>query len=376
MSTFVIACGGTGGHLLPGIALADELIERGHKCYLIISNKEVDSRIISNYSHLEFIRIPGKGFSLTFFGLFRFAGEQLEAILFSVKLLCQLNPDIVIGFGGFTTVGIALAAYILGCPIVLHEANRRAGKGIRFLSALAHRVYLSPGVCLKSLPPKTIRYFGYPVRKNICPKEKNSACKRLGLQFNSKRILVLGGSQGASVLNNWALENFERLAKVGIGIYCVTGLGKCTQDKLESIAENGELVQAIFTPFVDNMADVLSAVDLVVARAGAGSLAEFGRCHLPAILIPYPFAADNHQEENANFFAQQGGGIVLDEKNLDHLYAEVVRVIFDDCLLDKFQKNLKRTELHNSLQLIVDDLETLCTEEDCIIAHREFLQSA
>ena len=134
MSTFIISCGGTGGHLSPGIALAEGLIERGHTCYLVISNKDVDSRLIRNYSHLKFIRIPGVGFSFSLRGLLGFAREQLRGLAFAVKLLRKVKPDMVIGFGGVTTVGIAVAAYLLGCPVVLHEANHRAGKAIRFLS--------------------------------------------------------------------------------------------------------------------------------------------------------------------------------------------------------------------------------------------------
>lgn len=371
MSTFIISCGGTGGHLSPGIALAEGLIERGHTCHLIISNKEVDSRLILNYSHLEFIRAPGVGLTFSLKGLLRFSWQQLKGLLFAFRLLRKIKPDIVIGFGGFTTAGISVAASFLGYPIVLHEANHRTGKAIRFLSILACRVYLPPGVRLKSLPPKTIRHFGFPVRKDVRPVGRQLACKRLDLRPDVKRLLVLGGSQGASILNKWVIDNFEALGGLGIHVYCITGLGKCTHGKLESISDKGERVQAVFTPFVDNMADVLSSVDLVVARAGAGSIAELIRCYTPSILIPYPFSADNHQEANANFFERQGGGIVLNEKNLDRLYSEVVSMIFDDWLLDQLQQNLKGIEIQNSLKLIVDDLETLCARDEPMILQEE-----
>lgn len=367
MSVFVISCGGTGGHLAPGIALAEALMERGHTCYLVISTKEVDSRLMSNYPELKFVRIPGVGFSFTLLGLYLFFREQFKGILFAVKFLHKVKPNVVMGFGGFTTIGISLAASVLGFPIVLHESNRRIGKAIRFLSILARRIYLPPGVLLRSFLPKTIRQIGYPVRKDVQPIGKKTACKRLGLQSDVKRLLVLGGSQGATVLNKWVLENFERLAELGIHVYCVTGLGKCSQGKLEYHSGSGEQVQAIFTPFVDNMSNVLSAADLVLSRAGAGSVAEFCHCYIPAILVPYPFAADDHQRENAKFFEQQGGGIMLDEKNLDQLYSEVVALIFNDWLLDKFRKNLKLIEAQNSLTQIVDDLEMLCAQEESFV---------
>lgn len=366
MKTFIISCGGTGGHLSPGIALAEEMIQRGYKCYLVISNKEVDSRLISKYSHIEFVRIPGIGFSFTLKGIFKFLREQFKGLLFSIKFLHQIKPNIVIGFGGFTTLGISLAAYILGFPLVLHEANRKVGKAIRFLSVLARRVYLPPGVRLSSLPPKTIRFIGYPVRKEIRPISKALACQKLKIKADVKRLLILGGSQGASALNKWVLENFERLAEMGIHVYCITGLGKGSEGKLEYTAKNGESVEAIFTPFVDDMANVLSASDLALSRAGAGSIAEICRTHIPSILIPYPFSADNHQEENAIFFEKQGAGLVLNEKNLDQLYSEVVTLMFNDWLLYKFQQNLKLIDIQSNLTSIIDDLETFYMQEETI----------
>ncbi len=371
MSTFIISCGGTGGHLSPGIALAEGLIEQGHDCYLVISNKEVDSRLAQNYSHLNFIRIPGVGFSFNLKGFFRFCWEQLKSIIFAFRLLRKIKPDVVVGFGGFTSVAISLVAYFYDYPLVLHEANRRPGKAIRLLSILACRVYLPPGVHLKAISLKTIRHIGYPIRKSIRPISRHTACYRLDLQPDLKRLLVLGGSQGATVLNRWVVDNFEYLGNLGIHVYCVTGLGKCSKGKLDYTAENGKFIQAVFTPFIDDMGDLLSSVDLVVSRAGAGSIAEFTHCHTPSILVPYPFAADNHQEENANFFEKQGGTIVVNEKNLDQLCSEVESLIFDDWLLDKLQQNLKSIAIQNNLKLIMDDLATLCPYKEPVVSPME-----
>lgn len=364
MSTFLISCGGTGGHLSPGIAIAEGLIERGHQCTLLISNKQVDSRLIQHYSELDYERMPGAAFSAHPLDFLKFAWEQSKSFFKSIQLIRERKPDVVIGFGGFTTVGITLAAFILGVPVVLHEANRHTGKAIRVLSVLTQRVYLPPGVQLKSLPPKTIRHFGYPVRKEVRPLSRKLACQRLNVRPDAKRLLVIGGSQGASVLNKWVLDNFERLGKQGIDVYCVTGLGKCSKGKLEYVTSKGEFVQAVFTPFVDNVAEVLSAADLVVSRAGAGSIAEFSRCGLPSILVPYPYAADDHQAANARYHERKGCCLVIDEANIDNLCSEVENVIFNDWLLEVFHKNLKKTEVKNSLKLIIDDMEALCSENN------------
>lgn len=360
MSTFVISCGGTGGHLSPGIALAEGLIERGHECHLVVSCKRVDACLISQYPDLECTKIPGVAFSVKPLALLKFLYYQVKAIFFAINLIRKKRPDTVIGFGGFTTLSFGIGSFLLGCPIVLHEANRCAGKAIRLLSVWAKRVYLPPGVELKSLPPKTIRHFGYPVRKEVRPLMKHDACRKLGLRADVKRLLVMGGSQGAEVLNQWVLSNFEKLALQGIDVFCVTGMGKSSQGKLEYVLEDGKMSQAVFVPFIDNISEVLSISDLVVSRAGAGSIAEFSRCGLPCILVPYPWASSNHQVENARFLERQGGGIVLEEKQLDRLYSEVLSMIFNDWLLDKMQRNLKRMEAYNSLDLIADDLEVLC----------------
>ncbi|OIO59311.1 MAG: UDP-N-acetylglucosamine--N-acetylmuramyl-(pentapeptide) pyrophosphoryl-undecaprenol N-acetylglucosamine transferase [Verrucomicrobia bacterium CG_4_10_14_3_um_filter_43_23] len=363
MSYFVISCGGTGGHLSPGIALAEALIERGHECCLVISKKGVDARLLKKYPQLDFIKLPGSGFSLQPWKLMKFIGNQIIGLYSSIHFLQKKRPDVIVGFGGFITMGIVVAGYLLGCPIVLHEANRNPGKAIRALSALSKRVYLPVGVHLKSLPPKTVRHFGYPLRKEIRKIGQLEARKRLGITTEGKWLLVIGGSQGASILTEWVIEYGEKLGEMGINVYCVTGMQRGRQGKIDYRSSSGLRTQIVFTPFSDNMATLYSCADLVVSRAGAGSIAELVRCCAPSILIPYPWAADNHQLSNASFLEQQGGGIVLSQMMLHKLYSEVLEVINNEWLLDKFRSNLARLEPYSSVDLIADDLEQLCRVE-------------
>lgn len=363
LSKYIIACGGTGGHLSPGIAIAEELIHRGHECVLLISEKDVDSRLIKKYSSLQYEKMPGIGFSISPLVLFRFLQLQLKALFFSFKLIRRYRPDVLVGFGGFSTLGVAVASFLVGCPIVLHEANRKTGKAIRLLSAVAKRVYLPPGVKLKSLPPKTIRHFGFPVRNEMSPISRETACDRLSVSSKNKRLLIFGGSQGAMTLNQWALDNFAKLAENKIDVYCVTGVGKWTAGKIEHKRADGESSELIFVPFVDNVRDVLCSSDLVISRAGAGSIAEFTRCGLPSILIPYPSAADDHQSYNAMDVERHGGGIVLNQSKIESLYAEVCELIFNDWLLNKMRENLLVLEAEQSVRLIVEDLERFSIHE-------------
>ncbi len=362
MSLYLISCGGTGGHLAPGIALAEGLNEAGHGCCLVISNKDVDSRLVKSYPDLDYERSPGCGMSWKPLGFLRFQFQQIRAFIFAVRLIRRRKPAAIVGFGGFLSVGVALAGFLLGYPIVLHEANRRAGRAIRMLSGLAQRIYLPEGTQLKSLPPQTVRHSGYPVRKEIRRLPQDVARQKLGIQVSGKLLLVFGGSQGAVALNKWVNENFERLAKENISVYCLTGLRHGSQGTVEHKLEDGQVARCYFEPFCDRMTEVLSAADLVVSRAGAGSIAEFIRCRTPSIIVPFPYAADDHQRANASFFEQQGGTIVVEQENLSQLTDEVIDTIFNDWLLTKIRDNLARLDRLNPIDLMIRDLEGIAAQ--------------
>jgi UDP-N-acetylglucosamine--N-acetylmuramyl-(pentapeptide) pyrophosphoryl-undecaprenol N-acetylglucosamine transferase len=359
MSRFLISCGGTGGHLSPGIALAEGLRARGHQPVLLISHKKVDTRLIEKYPHLTFERIPGAPFKLRPIGFARFVVKQTAGLIRSVGLVRNPRPDAIVGFGGFTTAAIILAGALFRVPVALHEANRVPGRAIRLLGRLARRVYVPPGVRMKQVRFSVLYPMGLPVRPDILRLPREVARKSLGLDPQQPVLLVLGGSQGASKLNDWARQRAEALAFEGIQLYCVTGLGKGETGERTLKSRNGQTVKAIFVPFSDRVGELLSAADLVVSRAGAGTIAELIRCETPAILIPYPHAADNHQEANARYFEQQGGGLVIGQEHMTDLLREVRDVIFNDWLLRKFRSNLTRMDRANSLQDMLNDLEAM-----------------
>lgn len=361
MSSFVIACGGTGGHLSPGIALAEELIARGHTVTLFISQKKVDTRLVEKYPHLATRRVPGIGFSWRPDKLVMFQLRQAQGVLFSYRFLRQHRPDAIIGFGGFTNAGVVVAGRLLGIPVALHEANRVPGRAVRLLSRLAQRLYLPPGVRLPGVRGVLVRHTGLPVRREIARLARDEARAQLGFSPAQRLLVVLGGSQGSSNLNEWVRKNTPLLTAEGIQIYCVTGMGKGHEGSREHRARNGETVRVEFEPFSDRVGVLMSAADLVLSRAGAGTIAELVRCETPAILIPYPFAADNHQAANASYFEQQGGGLVIAETMLSTLKQEVLDVVFNDWLLKKFRTNLHRMSRENSIDVIIGDLETLAS---------------
>ncbi len=361
MKNFVLSCGGTGGHLSPGIALAEGLVARGHRVTMLISQKKVDARLIEKYPHLRFLRIPGSGFGWNPVKFSRCAVSQIRGFVSSWHIVRSLAPDCILGFGGFTSAPLALAGYLNGVPVALHEANRVPGRAVRLLSRVATRVFLPPGVQLSSARPSTIRHAGLPVRSEIVRLPTEAAREALGLFPHGKVLAVLGGSQGAAALNEWVRDELSALLADGIQVYCVTGLGKDIPETVEQRSRGGVSVRAVFVPFCDRMAELVSAADLVVSRAGAGTIAELVRCGTPAILVPFPFAADDHQRANAAFVEQQGAGLVIEQTFLASLRAEVRDTIFNDWLLTKFRSNLQRLERANSLDMMLDDLEAIAS---------------
>ncbi|HWA27643.1 MAG TPA: UDP-N-acetylglucosamine--N-acetylmuramyl-(pentapeptide) pyrophosphoryl-undecaprenol N-acetylglucosamine transferase [Lacunisphaera sp.] len=361
MSTFVIACGGTGGHLSPGIALAEALVARGHRATLLISHKKVDTRLSEKYPQLSFERVPGAPFGWSPLVQFKFHWEQSKGLRFSLGLLNRIRPDVIIGFGGFTNASVVLAGRMRSVPVALHEANRIPGRATRVLSRMAQRLYLPPGVRLPGRLGLMVRHTGLPVRSEIIRLSRAEARARLGVDPAQKLLVVLGGSQGSGPLNEWVETNLPVLAQQGVQVWCVTGLGKGEVGMREFPGKDGQVVRAWREQFSDRMGVLMSAADLVLSRAGAGTLAELVRCETPAILIPYPYAANDHQRANAAFFEQQGGGLVIAETALDTLRQEVLDVIFNDWLLNKFCANLRRMSEENCIDNIVQDLETLAS---------------
>ncbi len=357
MSRFLISCGGTGGHLSPGISLAEGLVARGHEATLLISMKKVDARLIEKYPHLRFERMPGSGFSWNPVRMARFVSSQVAALRYCLRVVRATSPDVVVGFGGFTSAPAAAAGRMRGIPVALHEANRVPGLAIRTLGRFAERVYLPLGIRIQGVRAAATRHAGLPVRGEIARTPAAAARKALGLDPKQKVVVILGGSQGASSLNAWARSKVEALALEGIQIYCVTGLDKGAAETLVHKSRKGEPVTSVFIPFCDRVGELLSSADMVVSRAGAGTLAELIRCEVPAILIPYPHAASDHQRANASFFERQGGGIVVEQAALGELHEEVVELAFNEWLLRQFRGNLRRMDRSNSLELMLADLE-------------------
>jgi UDP-N-acetylglucosamine--N-acetylmuramyl-(pentapeptide) pyrophosphoryl-undecaprenol N-acetylglucosamine transferase len=356
---FLISCGGTGGHLSPGIALAEGLAARGHRATLLISNKKVDTTLIAKYPELAFERIPGAPLAWSPAGFARFVVSQVKGLRYAWRLVRRERPAAIVGFGGFTTASVILVGAVLRVPVLLHEANRVPGRAIRLLGPLARRVYLPEGVSVGGVRAERLRAAGLPVRAEIRRHEPAAARASFGLRAEGKVLVVLGGSQGAGSLNAWAEREAERLAAAGVQVYVVTGPAKDAGRSRWAAGPDGGELPVVFSPFCDRMAELMSAADLVVSLAGAGTIAELVRCETPAMLVPYPHAADNHQAANAEYFARQGGGVVVTDGAVAGMTEAVLAAIGDGARLAEWRANLRRMDRADALAVVLADLEAL-----------------
>ena len=342
---------------MPGIAVGEALTRRGHEVAFMISEKKVDSRISEKYSRFKFYRTPGCPFSVNPFKAAKFACSQLKAVKFALDIMREEKADAAIAFGGFTSLGIAIAARILKKPLILHEANRKPGKAIRILGKIASRIYVPPGVSISRRRAGIVRTAGYPIRSEIRRLDEAQSKAVFGFDADANVLLVCGGSQGAAVLNDWAHASFPALAQRGMDVLCITGPGKMRREDMELPGADGRTHRFKAMEFCSEMASAMSSAKIVVARAGAGSIAEFARCRTVPILVPFPFSADNHQVENAHYTERNGAGICVLQSRLSSLLDEVFKLNGNETLLEKMRSNLGRLDEMGKVEKIVNDLE-------------------
>jgi UDP-N-acetylglucosamine--N-acetylmuramyl-(pentapeptide) pyrophosphoryl-undecaprenol N-acetylglucosamine transferase len=320
----VIACGGTGGHLFPGIAVAEVLRERGHEVLLFVSEKEIDSLALSTRSQFRFEKLPTVGlpsiYSPRIFGFIRRFTESLSRCR---SIYQKFKPQVVLGMGGFTSTAPILAGRMRGISTLLHESNAVPGKANRLAAKMVRAVLLGFKECAAFFPKVSTEITGTPIRNELQRLDTQSARQKLALQPNVATVLVMGGSQGASGINQAVMKSLPLLREAPLQVIHLSG---ARDERL--VAENyrRERIPAFVAAFHHHMEQVYSAADFAIARSGAASLAELASFELPTILIPFPYAADDHQTRNAEIFARAGAAFVMKESELTpELLAQKIR---------------------------------------------------
>lgn len=310
---FIIACGGTGGHLFPGLAVAEQLHSEGHEVLLLVSEKAIDERALRAFPGMPRETLPSVGFPSLFSpAAFKFAGRMAASYRKCASLCRSFRPDAVLGMGGFTSIAPLAAARRRGVPSYLHESNAIPGKANRLGVRFCREVLLGFEDCAKNFPNRSVRVTGTPIRSELVldVPAKARARRVLGLDPAAPVILVMGGSQGATGINRLLAEAAAQLRDVGLQIIHLSGERDAA--RLETAYQEAGL-NAVVLVFCDRMQDVYAAADLAVSRSGAASLTELSWFGLPSVLIPYPYAAEDHQTANARIFERAGAARLLPE---------------------------------------------------------------
>jgi UDP-N-acetylglucosamine--N-acetylmuramyl-(pentapeptide) pyrophosphoryl-undecaprenol N-acetylglucosamine transferase len=328
----IVTGGGTGGHLFPALAVATAIRDRydDGEVLFIGTSRQIDNQVLAEQEfRREVITFSGiKGLGLA--GLLHAATRLPIALVQALSILRDFRPDLVFAVGGYVTVPVLVAARILRVPICIHEQNSVPGLANRVGGRLAKKICIS----LPCRPPfaeaKTVMT-GNPVRREILA----AARQKKSWTGGTCTLLVLGGSQGARRVNELVLDAVRILKGKGVEIRMIHQTGPADMKKVRSGYEKMG-VQAQVGAFFKNMAKAYSLADLVISRAGATTLAELAVMGLPAVLIPYPHAADDHQATNAAYYERGGGAVVAREEELD---GRILAGLLHDLAGD--QKNLQ-----------------------------------
>lgn len=310
----MIAGGGTGGHLFPGIALAEEL-RRRHPDLRVV--------FVGTARGIEVRAVPKTGFDLELLGVRALRGggaagvwrgmSQLpQALVAACSLVRKIKPDIAIGVGGYAAGPAMVAARLLGVPCVILEQNAVAGITNRLLGRLAHRVIAA--LPNKSFAPHKTLILGNPVRRDLL------AVRQVPYVPPAKggpiKLLVMGGSQGARAINQCMLELMPALAKAPFAVHIQHQTGAADAERIAAAYAAAGLVHATATAFIDDMAQAYANCDVALCRSGASTLAELTVCGRPSVLVPYPSAADDHQTANARVLVDAGAATLIAQRDL------------------------------------------------------------
>ena len=338
----VLSGGGTGGHIYPAIAVGRELLTNDNveKIYYVGNPKNLEKTIIAK-EEFEFLPVKVSGMPRTKNILLLKWFIQLGfAVLKCLQYFIKIKPDCVLGTGGYVSGPALIAAKIMNIPFMLHDSDAVPGIVTRKMAPFAKVINTSFEDAKKYLNSRNIQLNGNPLRKDFNKLNKKESLEKLGLNPDKITILAMGGSQGAKSINKaFSKCALDLIEKLDIQIIHQTGLKnyEAYMDEIDADLRNssGYLVK----PYLDDMGLYLSAVDLVVARAGSLSLSEFNLCGLPSVLIPYPHAAHNHQYHNAKALEDLGAAICL-EDNLcdgDNLYEIISTLVNDKARLESMK---------------------------------------
>lgn len=353
---FIISGGGTGGHIYPAIAIANELKLRFPESEILFvgAKDKMEMQKVPQAGYpIEGLWISGIQRKITWSNLM-FPIKFVSSLLKSRKIIKRFKPDVVIGTGGFASGAVVKVAQQMGLPTLIQEQNSYPGITNKMLSAQARAICVAYEGLDKFFPKDKIVFTGNPVRQDLLDvnNRRQDALQHFGLDPNKKTLLVLGGSLGARRINQLIKSELDNTLQQNIQL--IWQCGKLYHDEYQKYNQSTQ-VQVL--PFIDRMDLAYAAADLIISRAGASSVSELSIVGKPTIFIPSPNVAEDHQTKNAQAIADKNGAVLIKESALDEQFAsQFLQLVNEDEWSEKLSKNIKKLAKPNATKDIVDQV--------------------
>lgn len=360
----IISGGGTGGHIFPALSIADAIKAK---------HPEAKILFVGANNRMEMQRVPDAGYEIVGLPIAGFDRKNLlknirvlwlilKSQRMAKKIIKEFAPQAAVGVGGYASGPTLKMAASMNIPTLIQEQNSYAGVTNKILAKKAKMICVAYEGMERFFPHEKIKLTGNPVRKSLIEmrSNRNEAMGRMGLDADKKCVLIVGGSLGARSINESIMAQIELIRKNG-DIQFVWQTGKLYFEEMKRrVAEAGAPGNLIVTDFVTNMADALSAANLVVSRAGAGSISEFALIGKAVILVPSPNVSEDHQTKNAMALVDKNAAIyVADNKAKDELVAKAIETVNDDALLRSLEENIEKMGRPNAAEEIANEVMML-----------------
>lgn len=358
----IISGGGTGGHIFPALAIAYE-----------IRRRYPDSEIlfVGALGRMEMEKIPSHGFNIIGlpvtglprkpgFEMFRFLVNLWKSVRIARQIIREFQPDVAIGVGGFASGPLLRAASKTGIPSLIQEQNSYAGITNRLLSGKVDKICVAYEGMERFFPKEKIILTGNPVRENLNGSTVNQTMARnfFGLKEGKKAILITGGSLGALSVNRAVIDNLDEISKSDVEVIWQTG--SLYYERMVSNLEGMKPGNLHLHQFISKMDLAYAAADLIVSRAGAGTISEICMAGKPAILVPSPNVAEDHQTKNAQALVTRKAAVLIPDSEISkNLFKEAFNLLQDNKRLEELSVNCKRLAKPNAAKDIVDEIEKL-----------------
>ena len=362
---FIISGGGTGGHIFPALSIANAIKERWPQASILFVGAE---------DRMEMERVPAAGYEIVGLPVSGFdrknmvknvsvAFKLLKSLRRANKIVKNFKPNVVIGVGGYASAPVLRAAIAQNIPTLLQEQNSYAGMTNKWLGQRANTICVAYEDMQKFFPKEKIVLTGNPCRQDleITPDKVVEGCSFFSLDPTKRTILMIGGSLGARTLNNSIVRAFPEIREQDVQI--IWQCGKYYYNEIKELSVAGKIPPNVkLYDFVSRMDLAYSVADLVISRAGAGSISEFSLLGKPVILVPSPNVAEDHQTQNALALVQKNAAIlVADNTAEEQLFSIALNLVKNPAKLIDLSANIILHAQHNSANRIVDEIEKLET---------------